>query len=148
MHRLVRDRKLILGGVDIPFELGLLGHSDADVLSHAIADALLGACGKRDIGFHFSDKDPKHKGISSLEILKSVKAILSECGAEISNIDATIVMQKPHISNHIEAMKENISKSLGIPSDAVNIKATTEENLGFTGRSEGVSAHAVCLIYL
>lgn len=148
VHKLVPNRKLILGGVDIPFELGLLGHSDADVLSHAIADALLGACGKRDIGFHFSDKDPKYKGISSLEILKSVKVILIECGAEISNIDATVIMQKPHISSYIEAMKENISNSLGIASDTVNIKATTEENLGFTGRSEGISAHAVCLIYI
>ena len=146
VHRLVPGRKLIIGGVDIPFETGLLGHSDADVLSHAIADALLGAAGEKDIGFHFPDSDDKYKGISSLEILRSVKQIIKSKGAAISNIDATIVIQQPKMMPYIEKMKENIASALEIPTDDVNIKATTEEHLGFTGCGDGAAAHAVCII--
>lgn len=148
VHRLVPGRKLIIGGVDIPFETGLLGHSDADVLSHAIADALLGAAGEKDIGFHFPDSDDKYKGISSLEILRSVKQIIKSKGAAISNIDATIVIQQPKMMPYIEKMKENIASALEIPKDDVNIKATTEEHLGFTGCGDGAAAHAVCIIYM
>lgn len=148
VHRLVPGRKLIIGGVDIPFETGLLGHSDADVLSHAIADALLGAAGEKDIGFHFPDSDDKYKGISSLEILRSVKQIIKSKGAAISNIDATIVIQQPKMMPYIEKMKENIASALEIPTDDVNIKATTEEHLGFTGCGDGAAAHAVCIIYM
>lgn len=148
VHRLVPGRKLIIGGVDIPFETGLLGHSDADVLSHAIADALLGAAGEKDIGFHFPDSDDKYKGISSLEILRSVKQIIKSKGATISNIDATIVIQQPKMMPYIEKMKENIASALEIPTDDVNIKATTEEHLGFTGCGDGAAAHAVCIIYM
>lgn len=148
VHRLVPGRKLIIGGVDIPFETGLLGHSDADVLSHAIADALFGAAGEKDIGFHFPDSDDKYKGISSLEILRSVKQIIKSKGAAISNIDATIVIQQPKMMPFIEKMKENIASALEIPTDDVNIKATTEEYLGFTGCGDGAAAHAVCIIYM
>jgi len=148
VHRLVPGRKLIIGGVDIPFETGLLGHSDADVLSHAIADALLGAAGEKDIGFHFPDSDDKYKGISSLEILRSVKQIIKSKGAAISNIDATIVIQQPKMMPYIEKMKDNIASALEIPTDDVNIKATTEEHLGFTGCGDGAAAHAVCIIYM
>ncbi|MBR0235045.1 MAG: 2-C-methyl-D-erythritol 2,4-cyclodiphosphate synthase [Clostridia bacterium] len=148
VHRLVPGRKLIIGGVDIPFETGLLGHSDADVLSHAIADALLGAAGEKDIGFHFPDSEDKYEGISSLEILRSVKQIIKSKGAAISNIDATIVIQQPKMMPYIEKMKENIASALEIPTDDVNIKATTEEHLGFTGCGDGAAAHAVCIIYM
>jgi len=146
VHRLVGGRKLILGGVEIKYDLGLLGHSDADVLSHAIADALLGALGERDIGYHFPDSDDKYKDISSLVLLGYVKDILGKHGAAISNIDATVIMQRPKIAGLIPEMKKNIASALGIPDSDVNIKATTEEGLGFTGNGEGVAAHAVCII--
>lgn len=146
VHRLVAGRKLILGGVEIDHELGLLGHSDADVLSHAIADALLGAAGERDIGYHFPDSDDRFKGISSMILLGHVKDILDKHGAKISNVDATVVMQRPKISSYIPKMRENIASALGIPVSDVNVKATTEEGLGFTGRGEGIAAHAVCII--
>ena len=146
VHKLVPDRKLILGGVTIPHETGLLGHSDADVLSHAIADAILGAAGKRDIGYHFPDTDPKFKGISSLLLLSKVMEIIREDGYEIGNIDCTLIAQAPKIAPHIVDMIENIAKALNISAEDINIKATTEEKLGFTGRKEGISAHAVCII--
>ncbi|MBO5023647.1 MAG: 2-C-methyl-D-erythritol 2,4-cyclodiphosphate synthase [Clostridia bacterium] len=146
VHRLVEGRDLILGGVKINYEKGLLGHSDADVLCHAIADALLGSCGARDIGFHFPDNDPSIKDISSLLILKKCSEILSSNGYEISNIDATIIAQKPKLSPFIDEMRNNIAKALETSAENVNIKATTEEKLGFTGSGEGISAHAVCLV--
>ena len=146
VHKLVPDRKLILGGVTIPHETGLLGHSDADVLSHAIADAILGAAGKRDIGYHFPDTDPQFKGISSLLLLSKVMEIIREDGYEIGNIDCTLIAQAPKIAPHIVDMIENIAKALNISAEDINIKATTEEKLGFTGRKEGISAHAVCII--
>ena len=146
VHRLVEGRRLVLGGVEIPWEKGLLGHSDADVLCHAIADALLGAAGERDIGYHFPDSDDKYKDISSLVLLGYVKDILNSRGAAISNIDATVIMQRPKIAAHIPEMIKNIASALGIPESDVNIKATTEEGLGFTGNGEGVAAHAVCII--
>ena len=148
VHKLVEGRKLILGGVEIEYPLGLLGHSDADVLCHAIADALLGAAGERDIGYHCPDSDEKYKGISSLVLLGYVKDILSRRGATVSNVDATVVMQRPKIAALIPKMKKNIASALGIPESDVNIKATTEEGLGFTGRGEGIAAHAVCIICL
>lgn len=146
VHKLVENRKLIIGGVDIPYEKGLLGHSDADVLSHAIADSLLGAAGKRDIGYYFPDTDPSYLGISSLTLLTEVWKLLEKDGYQISNIDSTIIAQVPKLSPYIEDMKNNIASALHISADAVNIKATTEEKLGFTGRKEGISAHAVSLI--
>lgn len=146
VHKLVEKRKLILGGVDIPHEKGLLGHSDADVLSHAIADSLLGAAGKRDIGFHFPDTDSRYLGISSLRILSEVCQILNDEGYCIGNIDCTVIAQAPKLSPYIEEMKNNIAKALKISANDINIKATTEEKLGFTGRKEGISAHAVSLI--
>jgi 2-C-methyl-D-erythritol 2,4-cyclodiphosphate synthase len=146
VHKLVPDRKLIIGGVTIPHETGLLGHSDADVLSHAIADAILGAAGKRDIGYHFPDTDPQFKGISSLLLLSKVMEIIREDGYEIGNIDCTLIAQAPKIAPHIVDMIENIAKALNISAEDINIKATTEEKLGFTGRKEGISAHAVCII--
>lgn len=148
VHRFAPDRKLILGGVEIENDVGLLGHSDADVLCHAIADALLGAAGERDIGYHFPDSDNRYKDISSLVILEKVKAIIDKSGADISNIDATVIMQKPKISRYIEKMRENIALALGIDKKNVNIKATTEEGLGFTGNGDGAAAHAVCILYL
>ncbi len=147
VHRLVEDRELILGGVKINFEKGLLGHSDADVLCHAIADAILGACGERDIGFHFPDNDQSIKGISSLLILKKCNEILFSKGYTISNIDATVIAQKPKLSPFIDEMRNKIADALNTPAENVNIKATTEEKLGFTGSGEGISAHAVCLVY-
>lgn len=146
VHRLVEGRKLILGGVGIEYPLGLLGHSDADVLCHAIADALLGAAGERDIGYHFPDSDEKYKGISSIVLLGYVKDILAGRGATVSNVDSTIIMQRPKISPFIPEMKKNIASALGIPESDVNVKATTEEGLGFTGSGDGIAAHAVCII--
>ncbi len=146
VHRLVEDRKLILGGVEVPFELGLLGHSDADVLVHAVMDALLGAAGLYDIGRHFPDSSEEYKGISSLVLLEKVRELLLRKEYEIVNIDATVVLQKPKLLPYISEMKTNISSVLKIEEDRVNIKATTEEHLGFTGRSEGISAHAVAMI--
>jgi 2-C-methyl-D-erythritol 2,4-cyclodiphosphate synthase len=147
VHKLVENRDLIIGGVNIPYEKGLLGHSDADVLLHAISDALLGAAALGDIGKHFPDTDGRFKGADSMKLLEHVVALIRERDYKISNIDATIIAQKPKMAPHIETMRKNISKVLGIEIDCVNVKATTEEGLGFTGSGEGISAHAVCLIY-
>ena len=146
VHRLVEGRKLIIGGVEIPFEKGLLGHSDADVLTHAVMDTLLGACGLGDIGRHFPDSSAEFKDITSLELLSRVKKILDKEGFLIINIDATVVMQKPRLAPVIEKIIENYAEILEISSSVINIKATTEEHLGFTGRMEGVSAHAVASV--
>lgn len=146
VHKLVCGRKLILGGVDIPYEKGLLGHSDADVLLHAIMDALLGAAALRDIGYHFPDNDPEYKGISSIELLKRTAELIKEKGYRIVNIDATIIAQRPRLRDHMDEMIENIAGALSVRKDDVNVKATTEEGLGFTGEGLGISALAVCLI--
>ena len=147
VHKLTENRDLILGGVKIPWEKGLLGHSDADVLLHAVMDALLGAAALGDIGKHFPDTDPKYQGISSVKLLIHVAELLKEHGYEIGNIDATIIAQKPKMAPHIPQMKENIAKALHMEPDCLNIKATTEEKLGFTGREEGIASQAVCLLY-
>lgn len=146
VHKLAEDRKLIIGGVDIPYEKGLLGHSDADVLIHAIMDAMLGACKLGDIGQHFPDTDPKYAGISSITLLKHVGALLKDKGYSIVNIDSIIVAQKPKMAPHIAEMEKNISKALNLDVDLINVKATTEEKLGFTGAGEGIAAKAVCLV--
>ena len=146
VHKLTEDRDLILGGVNIPWEKGLLGHSDADVLIHAIMDALLGAAALGDIGKHFPDTDPAYKGISSIKLLEHVGNLIEEKLYVIGNIDATIIAQKPKMAPHIPKMRENIAKALGIEISQLNIKATTEEGLGFTGRQEGISAQAICLL--
>lgn len=146
VHCLVEGRKLILGGVEIPFEKGLLGHSDADVLLHAVADSLLGAASLGDIGTHFPDNDPAYKGISSMILLTKVADLIRECGYTISNVDATVVAQKPKILPYSQQMKFNIAKCLGIDTDCVNVKATTTEKLGFEGRGEGISSHCICLL--
>ncbi len=143
VHRLVEGRKLILGGVEIPWEKGLLGHSDADVLLHAIADALLGAAALGDIGKHFPDTDDKFKGADSRKLLAEVARLVREKGYTVGNVDATIVAQAPKLAPHIEKMAENIARVLGVERDCVNVKATTEERLGFTGSGEGMSAYAV-----
>ncbi len=146
VHRLVEGRDLIMGGVKIPYEKGLLGHSDADVLLHAISDALLGAAALGDIGKHFPDTDPAYKGISSLLLLQKVGELLEEKGYLIENIDATIIAQAPKMRPHIDTMRENIAGALGISPEQVNVKATTEEGLGFTGNGEGISSQAICLL--
>jgi 2-C-methyl-D-erythritol 2,4-cyclodiphosphate synthase len=146
VHRLVPDRKLILGGVEIPWELGLLGHSDADVLLHAVMDALLGAAALRDIGNLFPDNDPRYKGISSMLLLREVYEKLREKGYTVGNVDVTVIAQRPKLKDHIPAMIRNIAETLEICEDRVNVKATTEEHLGFTGRGEGMACHAVCLL--
>lgn len=146
VHRLVEGRPLVIGGVTIPYALGLLGHSDADVLLHAIADALLGASALGDIGKHFPDTDPAYKGISSLILLEKVGKLLEENMFYIENIDATIIAQAPKMRPHIDQMRENIAKALGVDIEQVNIKATTEEGLGFTGEGAGISSQAVCLL--
>ena len=146
VHKLVEGRKLLLGGIEIPFEKGLLGHSDADVLVHAIMDALLGAAALGDIGRHFPDTDEAYLGISSLRLLNCVWGLLDEKGYCIINIDATIIAQKPKLSGYIDKMRKNIADCLSISFDQVNVKATTEEGLGFTGRGEAIAASAVCLI--
>ena len=146
VHRLVEDRDLILGGVKIDYELGLLGHSDADVLLHAVSDALLGAAGLGDIGRHFPDTDPKYKGADSLLLLKEVVRKVLEKGYRISNIDVTMIAQRPKLKDHIPQMVQNIASAAGIDADRVNVKATTEEKRGFTGTGEGMSCHAVCLL--
>ncbi|MCQ2507750.1 MAG: 2-C-methyl-D-erythritol 2,4-cyclodiphosphate synthase [Dorea sp.] len=146
VHRLVENRDLILGGVKIPYEKGLLGHSDADVLLHAIMDALLGAAALGDIGKHFPDTDPQYKGISSIKLLEHVGALLDEKLYVISNIDATIIAQRPKMRPHIEQMRQNIADALHIDVDQVNVKATTEEGLGFTGTGEGISSQAIVAI--
>ena len=146
VHRLVPDRELILGGVKIPYELGLLGHSDADVLLHAVMDALLGAAGLRDIGYHFPDTDPAYKGADSGRLLSCVGQMLREKGFQVGNIDVTMIAQKPKLKDHIPQMVQNIAERLEITPDRVNVKATTEEQLGFTGEGLGMRCHAVCLL--
>jgi len=146
VHRLVEGRKLIMGGVDIPYEKGLLGHSDADVLLHAISDALLGALGEGDIGRHFPDTDPAFKGADSLKLLAHVMTLVDERGYELGNLDATVIAQRPKMAPHIQTMCENIARVLNSTVGQVNVKATTEEGLGFTGSEEGISAHAVAVI--
>jgi 2-C-methyl-D-erythritol 2,4-cyclodiphosphate synthase len=154
VHRLVlnrepgdqENRKLILGGVDIPYHAGLLGHSDADVLLHAVMDALLGAAGLRDIGYHFPDTDMRYKGADSRELLRAVKEKLDSAGYRISNVDVTMIAQQPKLKPYIPQMMENIAQDLQIPVIRVNVKATTEEHLGFTGAMEGLACHAVCLL--
>ena len=146
VHKLVENRKLILGGVEIPYEKGLLGHSDADVLLHAIMDALLGAAALGDIGKHFPDTDLKYKGISSVRLLEHVAGLLEEHKYIVENIDATIIAQRPKMRPYIENMRENIAEALHIELEQVNVKATTEEGLGFTGEGEGISSQAICLL--
>ena len=146
VHRLVKDRSLILGGVKIPFEFGLLGHSDADVLLHAVCDALLGAAALGDIGKHFPDNAEEFHNIDSRILLRKTVELLNEKGYSIVNIDATVIAQKPKLAPFIERMRENIALDCNISADCVNVKATTEEGLGFTGSGEGIAAHAVCLI--
>ena len=143
VHQLVENRKLIIGGVDIPYEKGLLGHSDADVLLHAISDALLGAAALGDIGKHFPDTDPRYKGADSLKLLEEVGNLLAEKGYVVGNVDATIVAQKPKMLPHIPQMRENIARVLHVDTDQINVKATTEEHLGFTGSGQGISSYAV-----
>lgn len=147
VHRLADARKLILGGVEIPYGKGLLGHSDADVLVHSVMDALLGACGESDIGIHFPDNDISYKGISSLVLLKKVKDILDSKECHISNIDSTIIAEKPKLSPYIDEMKGNIAAVLQLDKDCIGIKATTSESLGFTGRGEGIAVYSVACIY-
>ena len=146
VHRLVEERKLILGGVDIPYEKGLLGHSDADVLTHAVMDALLGAAGLGDIGKHFPDTDPTYKGADSLKLLEHVMEVLRENGWQVGNVDATVIAQRPKLAGFIPQMRENLAARMGVAPGQVNVKATTEEKLGFTGSGEGIAAHAVCLL--
>lgn len=146
VHKLVEGRRLILGGVDIPYEKGLLGHSDADVLLHAISDSLLGAAALGDIGKHFPDTDAAYKNADSLVLLKRVNELLLSAGYKASNVDATVIAQAPKLAMHIEQMRKNIASALGTELCDISVKATTEERLGFTGRGEGISAHAVCII--
>ena len=146
VHRLTEGRKLILGGVEIPYEKGLLGHSDADVLTHAVMDALLGAAALKDIGQHFPDTDPAYSGADSLKLLEHVVALLKEKGWGVGNVDATILAQRPKLAPYIPTMIENLAARMGVGVDQVNVKATTEEKLGFTGSGEGMAAHAVCLL--
>lgn len=146
VHRLVEERDLILGGVNIPHTKGLLGHSDADVLTHAVMDALLGAAGLWDIGHAFPDTDPAYKGISSLLLLERVMQMLDEKGYKVGNVDATILAQKPKLAPYIPQMRKNIAEIIGIDESRINVKATTEEGLGFTGTEQGIAAHAVALL--
>ena len=146
VHKLVEGRDLILGGVKIAYEKGLLGHSDADVLLHAVSDALLGAAGLGDIGRHFPDTDPQYKGADSLMLLREVYRKISEKGFRVGNIDVTMIAQKPKLKDFIPQMQENIAAAVGVAPDRVNVKATTEEKLGFTGSGEGMACHAVCLL--
>lgn len=146
VHRLVEGRRLILGGVDVPHATGLLGHSDADVLTHAVMDALLGACGLGDIGRHFPDSDPAYAGADSLKLLDCVMERLARAGWQVGNVDATVLAQRPKLAPYIPAMRDNLAKHMGVEPGQVNVKATTEEHLGFTGAEEGMAAHAVCLL--
>lgn len=146
VHRMTENRKLILGGVDIPYEKGLLGHSDADVLLHAISDALLGAAALGDIGKHFPDTDPRYKGIDSRILLRHVVDLIKENGYSVGNIDCTVIAQQPKLKDYIEAMRKNIAEDCCVEVSCVNVKATTEERLGFTGDGSGISAHAVCIL--
>ena len=146
VHRLVEGRKLILGGVEIPYEKGLLGHSDADVLTHAVMDALLGAAGLGDIGRHFPDSDDRFLGADSLELLRKVCAMLADKGYRVGNVDVTVIAQRPKLAGFIPAMRENLAAVMGVSPEDINVKATTEEKLGFTGEGLGIAAHAVALI--
>lgn len=146
VHRLTENRKLILGGVEIPYEKGLLGHSDADVLVHSVMDSLLGALARGDIGKHFPDTDPKYKGADSIELLKHVTGLINEKGYTLGNLDATVIAQAPKLAPYIEQMRKNIADAIGCDISQVNVKATTEEKLGFTGDGSGISAHCVCLL--
>lgn len=146
VHKLVPDRRLILGGVEIPYERGLLGHSDADVLTHAVMDSLLGASALGDIGNHFPDTDPAYAGADSLQLLEHVMALLKGAGWRVENVDATILAQRPKLAPHITQMRVNLAARMGVELEQVNVKATTEEGLGFTGSGEGMAAHAVCLL--
>ncbi len=146
VHRLVPGRKLILGGVEIPHSLGLLGHSDADVVTHALMDALLGAAALGDIGQHFPDKDPSYAGISSLVLLGKVMDLLHQAGWRVENADMTILAQQPKLMPHIPQMRQSLSRAMGVPVSAISVKATTEEGLGFTGREQGIAAHSVVLL--
>ena len=146
VHRLVEDRRLILGGVEIPYEKGLLGHSDADVLLHALMDALLGAAALGDIGQHFPDKDPQYEGADSMELLSRVCALLRQKGYRVGNCDCTVIAQRPKLAPYIPAMRESIASALGVPTDRVSVKATTEEGLGFTGEGAGIAAQAIALL--
>ena len=146
LHRLVTDRPLILGGVHIPYQKGLLGHSDADVLTHAVMDALLGAAALGDIGKHFPDTDEAYRGANSISLARAVAKLLADAGYRVCNVDATVIAQAPKLAPHILAMRENLAAALGIPLDAINVKATTEEGLGATGEGLAIAAHAVCLI--
>ena len=146
VHAFADDRKCIIGGVEIPYEKGLLGHSDADVLLHAISDSLLGAAALGDIGKHFPDTDPQYKGADSIVLLENVVSLISSKGYTVNNIDATVIAQAPKMAPYIQQMRQNIANALKVDVDFVNVKATTEEKLGFTGRKEGISAHCVCLI--
>lgn len=146
VHRLIPDRKLILGGVEIPYDKGLLGHSDADVLAHAVADALLGAAALGDIGQHFPDSDPKYKNADSLILLSEVCRLLDGKGYKVINIDSTVIAQAPKLMQYVEQMRKNLAEACGIEAGQVSVKATTEEKLGFTGSGEGIAAHAVCLL--
>lgn len=146
VHRLVEDRRLILGGVDVPYERGLLGHSDADVLTHAVMDALLGAAGLGDIGQHFPDSDPRYKGADSLNLLDHVVSMLGQRGWRVENVDATVIAQRPKLAGFIPHMRNNLAAHMGVDEEQVNVKATTEEKLGFTGSGEGIAAHAVALL--
>ncbi len=147
VHQLVKDRPLIIGGVTIEHETGLLGHSDADVLTHAVMDALLGALALGDIGKHFPDSDPAYRGADSLRLARHVTALIRQKGWHVSNVDATILAQAPKLAPHIPQMRKNLALALGIHEDRVSVKATTEEHLGFTGQKLGIAAHAVCLLY-
>lgn len=146
VHRLTEGRALILGGVQVPYALGLLGHSDADVLTHAVMDALLGAAGLGDIGRHFPDTDERYRGISSLLLLEHVRRLLADAGWRAGNIDATVIAQRPKLAPFLDEMRQKLAATLGISPDCVNVKATTEEGLGFSGRGEGIAAHAVALL--
>ena len=146
VHRLVEGRKLILGGVEIPYEFGLLGHSDADVLTHASIDALLGAAGMGDIGHHFPDTDPKYAGADSMKLLEAVMDKLKSAGWKVGNVDSTIVAQRPKLAPYLSLMQQNLADAMGVQLNQINIKATTEEKLGFTGSGEGMAAHAVALL--
>lgn len=146
VHRLVEDRKLILGGVEVPYERGLLGHSDADVLTHAVMDALLGAAALGDIGQHFPDSDPAYKGADSLKLLDHVMELIRQLGWQVGNVDATIIAQRPKLAGYIPQMRAALAEHLRVSQDRVNVKATTEEKLGFTGAGEGIAVHAVALL--
>jgi 2-C-methyl-D-erythritol 2,4-cyclodiphosphate synthase len=146
VHKLVYNRPLILGGVNIPFEKGLLGHSDADVLAHAVMDSILGAAGEYDIGRHFPDTDPEYSGADSIKLLEKCAQIAREAGYAIINIDSTLIAQKPKLSSYIDEMRKNIANACGVDFGFINVKATTEEGLGFTGTGEGIACHAICLV--